>query len=269
MKSILLHIEDDEGQEARLQAALDLVRAFNGHLTCLYATPFRDYLLADPFMSAAVATDFLDRLNERRAEMRARFEERLGREDVAWDWRDADGEQADMLAHGAVLSDVVVLSCEAGEKRRKTTVSILTDVVTQARTPVLAVPDSLSRFDPTKPAVIAWNGSPEVAEALRSAVPLLGLASDVHIVMVDGEGRAYPSDAAARYLAHYGIEAEVIERASGSRSVAETLISIANEVGAGYLVFGAYGHSRLREYLIGGVTRELLEHSAVPLFLAH
>ena len=86
MRSILVHIYDDAGLEARLQAAFDLARAFGGHLTCLHATAFEDYLATDPLMAAALPVEFSKKMRKAREALRARIEARLEAEDVSWDW---------------------------------------------------------------------------------------------------------------------------------------------------------------------------------------
>ena len=79
----------------------------------------------------------------------------------------------------------------------------------------------------------------------------------------------YPRDIAARYLARHGVEVEMVHRPPLDSGVADTIERAAFDLGAGMIVMGAYGHSRLREFLLGGVTRNLLRECGLPLFLAH
>lgn len=101
MKSILLHIYADSGLNSRLQAALDLARAFGGHITCLQATPFEDYLTADPLLVAVLPVQFSQKMEKRRLDFQARVEEGLKDEGVTWDCgesRDAWGKSKPLPA---------------------------------------------------------------------------------------------------------------------------------------------------------------------------
>ena len=90
MKSILLHIHEDAGLEGRLQAAFDVARAFEGHITCIHATPFEDYLAVDPLVAAELPEEFSEKMKALRLDLQARIEERLRSEGVNWDWVHVD-----------------------------------------------------------------------------------------------------------------------------------------------------------------------------------
>jgi nucleotide-binding universal stress UspA family protein len=123
---------------------------------------------------------------------------------------------------------------------------------------------------PVGTACIAWDGSDEAAFALRCAARLLAGCRNVHVLTVLTEKpEGFPATDALRYLSRHGIEAELHELDRGS-SIEETLAATANRLDADLLVLGAYSHSRVREFLFGGVTRYFLEDKgAPPLLLAH
>jgi nucleotide-binding universal stress UspA family protein len=275
MKSILLHIYDDIGLESRLQAAFDLARAFEGHLTCLHATPFEDYLTADPFVVAALPEEFSEKMKKRRLELQARVEARIKLENIQWDWVHVDEPMAAALIRHSVLNDIIILSLSAEPAFLKTEPRPLAGAVsTGAGTPVLAIPQSSGpqssgKLDLTAPMVIAWNGSAEAALAMRLALPFLQMASAVHVLEVEEKISRYPRDLAARYLARHGVESEIVQQKPVDGSISEAIRKSAAELGAGLIVMGAYGHSRLREFLLGGVTRDLVMDSNIPLFLGH
>ena len=136
------------------------------------------------------------------------------------------------------------------------------------RVPVLAVPKGAPLLAFDKPAVVAWDGGHEGAAALRAAVPLLRLASAVHLLTVREKGDDFPAADAAAYLSRHGIHAECHE-AERIGSISATIETFARDRGAGLIVMGLFGKSRLRELLLGGVSRALLDRSVVPLLLAH
>jgi nucleotide-binding universal stress UspA family protein len=138
-----------------------------------------------------------------------------------------------------------------------------------ARAPVLAVERQVRSVDCFGPAMIAWNGSPEAANALRLSLPLLRNASAIHIVRVTEGKDGFPPTDASRYLSRHGLASELHRWTAEARSIADALRDAAATLGAAYIVMGAYGHSRFREAVLGGVTRDLLGNCQVPLLLAH
>ena len=270
MKSVLLHINRDSGQESRLQATLDLVRAQEGHLTCLQVTPIQQYVAMDPFGGSFVLPANLNELRAEEAEERAAMEERLENEGVPWDWQHYNGDLVQTLLSASRLADVTVLTrTMAAPKEPGSPLPIAADVAVHARGPVLAVPPDLKSFDCCGRAVIAWNGSYEAAHALRSAVTLLQQAQEVNIVAVEEDDSGFPAVDASAYLSRHEIASELHQWTRGERTVEETLGKAVKELNGSYLVMGAYGRSRLRETLFGGVTKHLMAECDVPLLLAH
>lgn len=269
MRSILLHIYDDQGLESRLQAAFDLARMFAGHITCLHAIPFEDYLVADPLIVAELPEDFSEKMRKRRLELQAWIEERLRGEGMNWDWVHVDEMMSTSLVRWSVLADVIVLSIADRAVARDEARPLAAKVATRAIAPVLAVPASFERLQMDAPVLVAWNGSPEAAVAMRAAMPLLQAAPEVCLLEVEQDVSHYPRDLAARYLARHGIKTQLMQHRPIEDSVSETITRAAEELGSGLIVMGAYSHSRLKETLLGGVTRDLLATSAIPLLVAH
>jgi nucleotide-binding universal stress UspA family protein len=270
MKAIMLHVHEDSGQEARLRAGLDIARAHSGHITCLQIAPFSAFVASDPFGGVYALPGVLDALHDQQAKERAALEDRLRQEDVSWDVEDCTGEIARSLISRSRLADVIILSRAAGAVAHPDQpLPIVADVAVHARAPVIAVPPEATGLACNGPMMVAWNGSIEASHALRFALPLLRLASKIHIVTVPDDRTDFPATLARTYLARHGLAAELREWPCTGRDVTGALIDAANELGAACAVMGAYGHSRLREALLGGVTRDLLDQSPFPLFLAH
>src|SRR5690349_19500287 len=110
MISILLHVYEDSGLGGRLTAACSLAQLIDGHVTCLHAEPFADYLTADPLAAAILPGEFANKILRRRAALQQRVEGELRLHHVSWDWRHVDGAMADALIDAAALADLVVLS---------------------------------------------------------------------------------------------------------------------------------------------------------------
>ena len=269
MKSILLHINDDAGQEARLHAALALVRRHSARLTCIQVTPISDFVVTDPFGGMYELKTLFEHIAKQAVEARTRIEARLSNEGVEWEWSALNGNVAGTIVQRSQLSDLVVLSQDDGARSAKSSpLTLVADVAVHARTPVLVVPITGPTFDPDGVALIAWNGAPEAAHAVRAALPMLKVARAVHVVTFD-ENEDFPMNEVRRYLAVHGVAAECSEHRLDGKSVGDALCLAASDHKAAYIVMGAYGHSRFREAILGGVSRYMLSHSTVPLLLAH
>lgn len=267
MKTILMLVHDDGGQEARFQAALDLARTLEGHLTCLDVTIMPAMVVSDALGDAGFGL-LLQEEKQRETANRVKVEARLAHEDVRWDWRDAAGEAASCLRDAAALADLIVVNrqleaCPVPDMR-----ALAGDLVVNARTPVLAVPDGLVRLDLDR-ALIAWDGSTAAAAALRAAVPLLRHAEDVTIIAIGDESDRLPAQAAAAYLSRYDVHARIEQVALDRAKVGDVLLERVSNGRIGYVVMGGFGHHRVAEALFGGVTRMMLTKSPVPIFLAH
>ncbi len=271
MKSILLYANEDEGLEARLQAAFDLARAYEGHINCAQVTPYNEgYILADPFGGLYAIPELMAELNKQKETSRERLEARLRAEGLCWNWIEIDGDPAQALVHYSRMADIIVLTQPGtnGAFSRQA-LALAGETVTHARTPVLTVPKGSRSFNCLGRALIAWNGSAESCNALRAALPMLQAASAVNIVTVTEEPSEFPATQAAEYLALHGVTAEVRETQRGNREVSEAIAHEAQQVGAAYVVMGGYGHSRFREAVLGGTTRSLLKQDDVPLLIGH
>lgn len=265
MKIIALLVHDDDGQEARLQVALDVARAVNGHLTCIdVAVPVRAGV---PF--GGVTPVLTTAILEREGANRARIEARLEAEIVSSDWVEMVGDIATSLVQISAFIDLMVVDREADRFFSAGVSSAAGEVVVQTGKPILAVPAEARRFGATGHALIAWDGSPSAIAAMRAAIPLLQQAEAVTIIEIDDGSVTTPAEDAATYLARHGILATVHPKHPLAGSAGKTLLAHIEHVRASYLVMGGFGHSRVRERLFGGVTRTMLASSPIPLFLVH
>ena len=263
MKTILLYVEDTSDMETRFQAALSLARQQSAHLACLQ-------LLSDPYLPIETAylgasgDPILQKSEGLARAQRATIEERLGLEMISWDWQVRMGPPAIEILSSAHLTDVIVV----GRGDSVLGSSVVGSLVVHGHMPILVVPGDATNYDPSGPAIIAWNGSSEAANAIRCGLPLLQAASDVHIVAIGEDSQGFPAADVVTYLSRHGIHAEVQER-EAERSVEEALMDAARELGASTIIMGGYGHSRMQELVFGGVTRAMLQGCPIPLLLSH
>lgn len=266
MKNILLLVHHDEGQEARLQAALDVTRALGGHLTCLdvFIPPM---VYGDVYGSGEAGILVEEDARQLAAQNRAAVEGKLAHEDVSWTWQESRGNLSQEVTRASELTDLIVLTShfegiDYPDPRR-----VAADVVMKSGRPVLAVSDTCKGLAVAGPAMIAWNGSRPAGDALKAAVPLLKLASAVTIFEVGEPDEEYPATQAATYLSRHDIHAKIF--ADTDTDIAGAILDRAERAGVSYIVMGAFGHSRTTEALLGGVTRSMLAESNIALLLAH
>lgn len=265
MKNILLLIHDDEGQEARYQVALDVTRATGGHLICVDLTAIPEF--TDDY-GGTVAV-MMAREMEVEAANRARMIARLEHEDVSFEWIDRTGFAAQAIRDHAGLTDLIVLSTDWAGELCPHLADVVGDALVRLGKPVLVVPAKARRLDVANRAMMAWDGSENAQAALQASVPLLSLARTVTLFHVDDGGQGLPAEAAARYLSRHGIEPVVQHEPATVDRPGNALLT---EIGRGqhdWLVMGAFGHSRTIEAMFGGTTRTMLEHSPVPILMAH
>ena len=279
IRTILLHVIDDEFHAQRIETALALARACSAHLSCVHVTPIEAYVAFDSFGGVFVMNDIIRKLDERDYELRKEVEERLGKEDVSWDYEQVTGNVASMLIRRAALADLVLTAREPPHHDFVgPSVGFLGDLLHRSRTPMFIPPFPGQNFDPTGAAVVAWDGSVEAANAVRSSLGLLKLAGEVRVLQIleqdVGDSNAFPSTKLVEYLSRQGIHADLsVEDAPGGDAgpdvVAGMLVAQARGAGASYIVMGGYSHTRLGEYFFGGVTRTLLKECPLPLVISH
>lgn len=271
MKSIVVFADQGPAMSRRLEAALDIARAHGAHIRFLIVTPYSSYVLLDPMGGAYLARAGLEAITAQEDALAAQIETEMANEDVSWDIVRSAGEAVAAVIEVARLADLIVVSLGSREAGRKPH-SLLDphNLTAQSRCPVLGVPDSDNRFASFGRAAIAWNGSDEAAYAVKTALPMLKMASDVDIISVTREERdSFPDTELSQYLARHGIVSQLHQLSKGGQSIEEVLDRKLVELKIDWMVMGAYGHSRLREALIGGVSRFFLDDSRIPLLMSH
>lgn len=260
MRSILVYADRGPAMLNRLDAALSLARAAEGHVTVLVDTPVRSFIAVDPMGGSHIASEALTQALADDDTYAHAVEAQLSAEKVPFRVIRSEKEPLKALAAAARLADVVILS---------RTPDFAGDLAVAVRAPVLVLADEAVVTLPPRIACVAWDGGEEAANALRAAAPLLRRCAEVHVLTVRDHGDDPHASDAIDYLAWHGVTAE--PHALTADGPAERVLSDAVErLGAELLVLGAYGHSRVREYLFGGTTRHFLEERpGLPLLLAH
>ncbi len=267
MKNILVLAHDDGGQEARLQVALDITRAVEGHLTCLDVA--MNPLLGDEYVSSYAGVQLAQEEKRNETANRAKVEARIAGEGVPYDWIDMDGDAATCIRRSATLADLIVLNRGLDDEASYPNMfDLASDLVMESHLPIFAVPQKTRSLDLGGDAIIAWDGSNHAAAAMRAAVPLLKLARSVTLFYADDGSLKAPLEDAAAYLSRHGIHA-AIRREQRLMDRPGALIMAEAMLGPAYMVMGAFSRSRFLEAAFGGATQRMLTESPIPVLFVH
>lgn len=281
IKDILVHLSSDPRSGARLETAISLARVHEARLTALYVLP-TSYIPAYAIQSVPLETlaDYRRVAEEAAGESRAAFMEATERSGVASDWRSTDGARDSEILRHACSCDVVVVGQPKPDDGPGA--GLTEPLVFGSGRPVITVPYAGDFATLGERVLVAWDATREASRALHDALPILVRAKEVIVYSVNPaeSGQISAADIAA-HLARHGVAAEVHQTVSripenetaviGRRSlgVGDLLLSAASDFSADLLIMGAYGHSRIRELVLGGATRYVLHHMTVPVFMSH
>lgn len=269
MRNILIHADLTSTMAARTETALQIGRRCGSHLNFVISSPYQHFIATDPFGGIYVAPEQLAMAQLRDTELEAMLCKVLNANDVPWDVTIADGTSLTCLSRFASLSDLVIISLGGRDRRGRAEWSLAADVAMTVPVPVLALPDESKLIDFEAPVMIAWNGSPQAAQALRCAVPLISSSQTVVVVQIGTNEGGLAAEDALKYLSRHAIHGELRTVDAGKETTAATLSKAAKEIAPGLIVMGVFGRSMLRETLFGGVTQSLLDEAPAPLLIAH
>lgn len=278
-KDILVPYVNADSEKAPAAAAMALAEAFDAHVAMLVTV---DVPAPMPSDWGAMAYDVYARLHEE-ARRRAReqadaLREKFAHATVPLEVRTTEAVSLypqNAAAMQARYADLTVLPAMPRDSAGKMLVhDYFHDVLRHSGRPVLVVPDGGTATLPPRRVVIAWKPTRETSRAVADAMPLLHKADAVDVLVIDpavGESAhgGEPGADIAAHLARHGLRVDVVTRPSMNFSVAYALLEYARTVGADLVVAGGYGHSRLREAMLGGTTRELLQTTHLPVLFSH
>jgi nucleotide-binding universal stress UspA family protein len=284
IRKILLPLTGTEAGEAALATALLIARLWSAHVTALHVrVDARDVApLAGEGLSGAMIEEMMSATEkesgDRAHAVRSMFERFVTDHDVSVaearpgalgataSFASIVGREEDLVAQQARLADLTVVPHpEAGEDISSS--DALHAVLFDSGRPVLIAPMHAPETI-GKRICIAWNGTAESAAAVLGALPWMQQAEAVRILTAEGYQRRGPAaPELAAYLAMHGIHADVATFTPVEKDVGKGLLAAAGHFGADLMAMGAYSHSRLRQLILGGVTRSVLEYSKLPVMM--
>lgn len=271
IKDILVHVDSERTCEMRLEAAASFARRHEAHLVGLFPLELPDL---PGYVTAQIGADALARARTSYLEHAARaqrmFEEIAGRLGVRCEWRQETGSPIDLLALHGRYADVVVVSQPDLERGGALEMTFPAELALAGGRPILALPYAGTHLRIGERVLVAWNASREAARAVHDALPILCGAQSVVVLAVDPPDRDHlPGADISAHLARHGATVESRHSIAPDIEVGDELLNMASDLGSDLIVMGAYGRSRLREAVFGGVTRHILRFMTVPVLMSH
>ena len=276
-KTILTVLTDTDLKSSALDAAITLARREDAHLeiVCLGVdrTQTGYYYVG---ASAVIMQETLQKAQEDAEAIESAVQTRMANEDCVWSSEAMVAQITgitQLIAGRARFADLVVLPRPYGDSCGLEDEAVIEAALFDAHAPVLVVPDS-SAFNGfgTRP-ILAWNQSAEALAAIRASLSALSNAPSVNIAIIDppqhGPDRSDPGGMLSQMLGRHGVRAEISVLAKTMPRVSDVLMRHVQDINADMIVMGAYSHSRFREALMGGATRDMLENTTVPILMAH
>lgn len=285
-KAILVPFSGEPRDVAALGTALRVAGRFDSHVEILHVEmdPHTALVGLGEGLTGATANLIIEEA-ESRAKTKSQDARRLAEEcceNAGWNvadagaempdsrvaaWRQCVGRQSEEIVRHGRVSDLIVVPSPDREQSGPI-FGIAEVALFDTGRPVIVAPDKVPEAVGDSVAV-AWNGSREAAGAIAAALPIMVEAARVTLVCEPKANGAEGAASLAKYLARHGISATIVDLNAGNRAIGERLIDTAVAAGADLLVMGAYGHSRLRELVLGGATLSALDHPALPLLMVH
>ena len=275
LKSILVHVDDVAVSRPRLDAAIRVARDFEAELVGLYLVPPID---VSSSVAAMVPPDVFER-RQRETAQAQRDAEQAFRDATAAaglaavEWRAPSGSPVDVAIEHARCSDLLVVR-QPSSPGYLLAESLVSTVLMALGRPLLIVPYIGARPTLGENVLVAWDGGREASRALADALPFLERARHVTVIAVapDGTVDVETSPAEARlggWLRAHGVDADIARYAVPDVPIGAWLLSRAADLGSDLIVMGGYGHARMRQLILGGVTRTMLETMTVPVLMSH
>lgn len=275
--TILVHCDAGRTTEDRAAVAFDLAERHSAHVIGLFVREsFQALTLVEGMPGlAAVQQGYATASKAEEEEARRRFTEVANRAKPTSEWRVAEGPIDEVLPREAHFADLLVVSQGERGPMPPTSLSTLAENLAMvSERPLLVVPLAGAGRTLGSKVLVCWNGSREAARAATGALPILQAAAQVTVLVVDPKNqdagdRIEPGSDFMGWLARHGVTARIERETASSYQVAETILAKAAALEADLVVMGIYGHSRLRETVLGGASRAMLARTTLPLLIAH
>ncbi|MEP1931868.1 MAG: universal stress protein [Roseibium sp.] len=272
----ILTVLDLSGEQPAAKYALEFARSYDSHVTGL-AVSFEPVVPA--FAAAPMPVDYLQAAHDQAIaaakESKGQFDEFARLAGVNYESRLAEiltgGPLENVLVH-CRMTDLVVIGQSSPDNPEPMRELMIETVLFESGVPVLVVPYIGSKAFQPKNVLVGWDGSSTATRAIHAALPVLEKSEKITVLVIQkdkGSTQGQPGADVANYLARHNMNVTIEVVSNPQTGVADTVLNHVSDNGNDLVVMGGYGHSRMREFLFGGATREILEAMTVPILMAH
>ena len=276
-KTLLAHQSNDDVSPAVLQVASLLAGRHSAHLVGLHIQPPLDLYIPEFPTPVDLTREFLERQNQKEARLKEAFEAATRTQNYVSEWRRVD-VMADTVLNALVeqgnTADLIVISQTEGVNSDQRFRHLPEHVLMACGRPLLVVPVGSLVDTVAERIMVAWDGRRESTRALFGALPLLRRASEVRLHRInqphkDRHRLVGITEELANTLARHGVVLEIVHSDARGGEIADELLGFARDMDADLLVMGCYGHSPLREFVLGGTTRTVLAETTIPVLMSN
>lgn len=271
LKSIMVPLDHTSNSHGRIAAAVTLAQKFEAHIVGVHVLPTLEHMMQTvPYMplSAEVYRDQHHIMKTKARELWDDFEDNMKHADIHFDRCQEEGDILSFYKLYSHCSDMTIIN--QAEQGSLPILDNMTSFILESGMPVMAIPKHATYPTIGKRVLVAWNDSAQSARAVHDALPILREADKVVVLTVGEEydKKAVPAADICIYLARHGVNAEAMQ-GDIIGTPAEVIMITAENMNADMIVAGAWGHSRITEVIMGGVTRSLYSNRALPVFFSH
>lgn len=278
-KTLLVHLNDRRRAEHLLRPAIALASRWNAHLIGLHVYPSIPQLSAfGSRIGGEVVGTMVSAARQESEQVRAIFDRMTANQPIVAEWlaiKATGADLAEVVMEQGRAADLIVASQADGDWELTPILDFPERLAIESGRPVLVVPNAGHFESIGRNVMVAWSGTRESARAAFDALPILTEAEEVRVLGVaeprqrNGSAEPLPDTAIAASLARHGVKATAMRTEPGNKSVSDEILARLADADGDLLVMGAYGHSRLSEFVFGGVTRHMARHMTVPTLFSH
>jgi nucleotide-binding universal stress UspA family protein len=276
IKDILVHVDSTKQSDLRLKIGVELAQRNEAHLTGLHAKPYPYIPPISPDMGAVYYGELIDdqqKFIDQCAEAaKKKFDAAVRLAGISQEWREVTGDPSDVVHRQARYSDIVIVG-QHNEDADRQAADLPDGVLLTTGRPTIIVPNNPNVKTFGRNIMVAWDDGIQATRAIHDALPLLQAAENVTVMAVNPKDTGDHGDAPCadicHHLARHGVKASAYPVTTDEFTTEHMILKRAFEHGSDLLVMGAYGHSRTREFVFGGVTAHVLENMELPVLMSH
>jgi len=269
MKDILVHLNHVDTLNDRLRLTDKLVEKFDSYVTGLYVKRKIELEIYSSFTHPDIFNEFEEKQSAQADKAKTLFEQNVATTKLNRTFTEVTGDSSQELIFNGGAHDLIVVARYDVDKHFENMAHVPTNVALGSGRPVMIVPDFSEQAKVGKSVLVAWNGTKESTRAIHDAMPFLQSADYVNLVSLTPENESADVVDIESHLEHHGVTFDMLHSHAMENEISNQLAHFAKKFDSDMLVMGAYGHSRLSEYILGGVSKSVFRSTNIPVLVSH